>query len=209
MLVDLDYKGYLEVLSSNEPAPGGGSVSALSGGLSVSLLQMVCNLSIGKKGLEEFDELYHQVLKETQEYKEFFIRSVDEDSDAFNLVIEAFRLAKSTDEEKKHRSEMIQKGYKHAANVPFNVGLKANDFIEYQEKLVDNCNQSAITDIYVSALQARACIEGAFANVYINLSSIKDDDFVSEYKQRMSQVLNDSKKRVERIKEKIEIVIVK
>ena len=87
MLVDLDYKGYLEVLSSNEPAPGGGSVSALSGGLSVSLLQMFCNLSIGKKGLEEFDELYHQVLKETQEYKEFFIRSVDEDSDAFNLVI--------------------------------------------------------------------------------------------------------------------------
>lgn len=207
MLVNLDYKGYLDVLSSNEPAPGGGSVSALSGGLAVSLLQMVCNLSIGKKGLEEYQELYIEILKETNEYKEFFIKSVDEDSDAFNLVIEAFRLPKITDEEKKHRSEMIQKGYKRAANVPLNVGLKAYDFIKYQEKLVDNCNQSAITDIFVSALQTRACIEGAFANVYINLSSIKDEMFVKEYKDKMTQILEDSEKRINEIKQKIEKVI--
>lgn len=203
MLVDLNYRQYLEILSSNKPAPGGGSVSAASGGLAVSLLQMVCNLSIGKKNLSDYDHLYEDIISELEEYNEFFINSVDEDSQAFNLVIDAFKLPKSTDEEKAYRSRKIQEGYKHAAKVPFGVGEKAYKFIDYLEKILDKSNQSAITDVYVSAIQARACIEGAFANVSINLSSIKDKDFVNEYNDKMDYILEDSRKRIDSIKEYI------
>lgn len=200
MLVEKNYKEYLEVLSSNEPAPGGGSVSAMSGGLAVSLLQMVSQLSINKKGLEEYKNLHDKVLNETQQYKDFFIKAVDEDSNAFNLVIEAFKLPKGSNE----RKHQVQEGYKHAATVPFNVGLKAYELLDYIESVVDYCNESAITDIYVSALQTQACIEGAFANVSINLGSIKDESFVYEYKVKMDEILLKTKERVDILKEKIE-----
>lgn len=203
MLVDKSYKEYLDLLSSDSPSPGGGSVSAASGGLAVSLMQMVCNLSLGKKDLQAYQDEIKGHLDASKEYKDFFIKSVDEDSEAFNLVIKAFRLAKETEEEKMARSQQIQLGYKHAAQVPFDVMKKAYDFLGHLEALVDITNQSAITDIHVSALQILACMEGAFANVTINLASIKDEDFVLEKKQAMEMMLKDAKGRIDELKNTI------
>lgn len=204
MLVEKNYKEYLEILSSDSPSPGGGSVSALSGGLSVALMQMVCSLSMNKKGLEEHRDTFIQYFNEAQEYKEYFVTSVDEDSEAFSLVIDAFKLPKNTETEIQARKEAIQVGYKHAAQVPFEVGAKAYEFLDFLENMVDISNKSAITDVYVSALQLLACIQGAFVNVRINLSSIKDEDFVNEKTLEMEKILTNAQDRVNNIKMQIE-----
>lgn len=204
MLVEKNYKEYLEILSSDSPSPGGGSVSALSGGLSVALMQMVCSLSMNKKGLEEHRDTFIQYFNEAQEYKEYFVTSVDEDSEAFSLVIDAFKMPKNTETEIQARREAIQVGYKHAAQVPFEVGAKAYEFLDFLENMVDISNKSAITDVYVSALQLLACIQGAFVNVRINLSSIKDEDFVNEKTLEMEKILTNAQDRVNNIKMQIE-----
>lgn len=197
-LINLDYSAYMDELSSKSPAPGGGSVSAISAGLAVSLFQMVINLSIDKKGYEEHRKLYEDLMGKSQAYKDFFTRSVDDDSDAFNDVIRAFRMAKETEEEKKLRSKAIQDGYKHAADVPFEVGKKAYDFYDFLEEVVDKCNENSITDIAVSGLQLRAALYGAFYNVRINLTSIKDEQYV---KLRLGQMEEMEENLVRREKE--------
>ncbi len=184
-LINLDYSAYMDELSSKSPAPGGGSVSAISAGLAVSLFQMVINLSIDKKGYEEHRNLYEDLRDRSEAYKDFFTRAVDDDSEAFNDVIRAFRMAKESEEEKKLRSKAIQEGYKHAADVPFEVGKKAYEFYDFLEALVEKCNENSITDIAVSGLQLRAALYGAFYNVRINLTSIKDEEYV---KLRLGQM---------------------
>ena len=101
----------------------------------------------------------------------------------------------------------IQQGYKHAANVPFGIGKKAYEFLPLLEQTIDNGNKSAITDAYVSAVQLFAAIDGAFINVRINLSSIKDKEFVDKYNEEMDIMLIDANKRVTLIKEKINTMI--
>lgn len=207
MLVEKNYKGYLDELSSNSPSPGGGSVSAISGGLAVSTMQMVCSVTIDKKGYEEYSDHFKNLYNKAQEFKDFFINAVDEDSEAFSLVIQAFRMPKATEEEKKARLTAIQQGYKHAAKVPFEIGKKAYEFLPLLEQTIDNGNKSAITDAYVSAVQLFAAIDGAFINVRINLSSIKDKEFVDKYNEEMDIMLIDANKRVTLIKEKINTMI--
>ena len=202
-LINLDYQKYLEELSSNSPAPGGGSVSAISGGLGVSLFQMVVNLSINKKGYEEYRESYERLMEESKAYQEFFIRAVDDDSDAFNDVIKAFRMPKETEEDKEARRKAIQAGYKHAADVPFEVGKKAYDFYGFLEDIVDKCNENSITDIAVSGLQLRAALYGDFYNVRINLFAIKDEDYVKSRLEEMEKMEEDLVRREKELMEKI------
>ena len=180
MLTDLTIKDFLKKTASNSPVPGGGSIAALSGAISASLLEMVANLTIGKKGYEEFEEEMKEISIAVLEYRNKLIADIDKDSNAYDAVIAAYRLPKSNDEERDRRSGAIQEALKNAVLVPLEVAKMGLDIIKLAGNIVRDGNKNAITDGAVAAMMARTALLSAFYNVKINLSSIKDEAFVNE-----------------------------
>lgn len=180
MLSELNFKEFLQKTASNDPVPGGGSVSAMAGAIAASLSEMVANLTIGRKGFESFDSEMKGVVEESKELQSLLTEDIDKDSNAYDEVIKAFRLPKGTDEEKNIRSEAIQEATKNAALVPLTVAQRAAKIMDLAESVVKNGNPNAVTDGAVACMMARTAILGALYNVKINLSSIKDKDFVND-----------------------------
>ena len=188
MLRDLSVKGFVYETSSDSPAPGGGSIAALSAATSAALIEMVANLTIGKKGYEEVTNEMEKVKETASQYKDKFINYIDEDSNSFNKIMEAFKLPKETDNEKALRINTIQLAFKGAANVPLNVGKDAFELLELAKIVILKGNQNAVTDGAVAAMQARTAVHGAFYNVNINLGSIKDEEFVKDAQRQMEEI---------------------
>lgn len=180
MLTDLTIKDFLKKTASNSPVPGGGSIAALSGAISASLLEMVANLTIGKKGYEEFEEEMKEISAALLEYRKKLIADIDKDSNAYDAVMAAYRLPKSNDEERDRRSGAIQEALKNAVLVPLEVAKMGLDIIKLAGNIVRDGNKNAITDGAVAAMMARTALLSALYNVKINLSSIKDEAFVNE-----------------------------
>ena len=180
MLTDLTIKDFLKKTASNSPVPGGGSIAALAGAISASLLEMVANLTIGKKGYEEFEEEMKEISIAVLEYRNKLIADIDKDSNAYDAVIAAYRLPKSNDEERDRRSGAIQETLKNAVLVPLEVAKMGLDIIKLAGNIVRDGNKNAITDGAVAAMMARTALLSALYNVKINLSSIKDEAFVNE-----------------------------
>ena len=188
MLRDLSVKGFVYETSSDSPAPGGGSIAALSAATSAAFIEMVANLTIGKKGYEEVTNEMEKVKETASQYKDKFINYIDEDSNSFNKIMEAFKLPKETDNEKALRINTIQLAFKGAANVPLNVGKDAFELLELAKIVILKGNQNAVTDGAVAAMQARTAVHGAFYNVKINLGSIKDEEFVKDAQRQMEEI---------------------
>ena len=188
MLRDLSVKGFVYETSSDSPAPGGGSIAALSAATSAALIEMVANLTIGKKGYEEVTNEMEKVKETASQYKDKFINYIDEDSNSFNKIMEAFKLPKETDNEKALRTNTIQLAFKGAANVPLNVGKDAFELLELAKIVILKGNQNAVTDGAVAAMQARTAVHGAFYNVKINLGSIKDEEFAKDAQRQMEEI---------------------
>ena len=178
MLVKLSIEEFSRVLGSNSPAPGGGSVAALSGVLGADLVAMICRLSIGKKGYEPFQNELEETLKKAQSLSRSLLKRIDLDTEAFNGVMAAFKMAKETEEDKKSRKEAIQKAFKDAVQSPLGIASECLDVLRLAEKLLGKSNSNALSDLGVASQQAYAGLEGAIMNVNINISSIKDGDFV-------------------------------
>ena len=191
MLVKLPVEEFSRVLGSNSPAPGGGSVAALSGALGANLVSMVCSLSIGKKDYESFDNELAEALKLAQTLSEGPLKRVDLDAEAFNSVMAAFKMTKQTEEEKKSRSEAIQAGFKEAVQSPLGIARECLDVLRLANKLLGKSNTNALSDLGVASLQAYAGLEGAIMNVKINIPSIKDTNFVSETSLEVSALLEE------------------
>ena len=185
MLKELGLQAFLNQLESNEPVPGGGSVAALSSALSVALGAMVANLTVGKKNYEAVNDEMQAVAVRMSNHKVYFVDMIDKDATSFDSVMKAFKLPKETDEEKAHRTQMIQEGMKYAASVPFEVAEKTSELFDDLAFLVENGNQNAQTDALVAAMMARTAILSALYNVKINLGSIKDDAYVSDMKSKV------------------------
>lgn len=168
-----------EVLASNSPAPGGGSVAALSGMLGANLVAMVCRLTIGKKGYEDHQDEAARVLQEADRLAAGLLQRIDLDTEAFNEVMAGFKLPKDTDEEKAARIAAIQQGYKSAIQSPHGIAGDCVEVLQLAERLIGKSNTNALSDLGVAGQQATAGLEGALMNVKINLPSIKDADFVS------------------------------
>lgn len=186
---------FIDDLASNSPAPGGGSVAALCGSLGAALTSMVFNLTIGKKaylalGDEERASVDEGLVK-ANELKDEFLKLMNEDTEAFNKLMAAFKMPKETEEEKAIRSEAIQIAYKDATNVPLEVARRAYDIYEIIEIAIDHGNKNAISDAGVAALLAQATIEGAIMNVKINLGSIKDEEFTSGIREEIKVISED------------------
>jgi len=121
MLADMSVVDFLNETASNSPVPGGGSIAALSAAFSAALTQMVANLTLGKKGYEEVQEEAGFIVKESERMRGFFVEYIDKDSDAFNEVMNAFRLPKDTDEKMEYRKKAIQAATKVAALVRLDI----------------------------------------------------------------------------------------
>jgi formiminotetrahydrofolate cyclodeaminase len=194
MLVELSVAEFSQVLGSNSPAPGGGSVAALSGTLGADLVSMVCRLSIGRKGLEPFEGELEEALEGAQSLSQSLLRRVDLDTEAFNGVMAGFKMPKETDDEKAARREAIQAAYKEAVQSPLGIARECLGVLRLAKKLVGKSNPNTLSDLGVASQQAYAGLEGAIMNVNINLPSIKDGGFVARIVSETSTFLEDGSK---------------
>ena len=171
---------YLEELSSNSPTPGGGNVAALCGVLSSSLGVMVCNLTIGKKKYLDVENEMKELKEKLNAYSEKFILLGKNDNEAFERVMDAFKLPKDTDEQKKLRSEAIEKSTIEAATVPSEVIKSCREVIPILEIISKKGNQNSLSDAGVAIAVISAASQGAFLNVLINYSSLTDKQKAAE-----------------------------
>lgn len=179
MLKDLKITEFIDKTAGSDPVPGGGSISALCGTISAALTQMVAQLTIGKKKYVEVEEEMKEIAQKAEGILNELVLDIDRDSDAYNMVFDAFKLPKETDEEKAKRSDAIQEATKHAALVPMDVAKKTFSLLPLIQAVVEKGNQNAITDGCVAMMCARTAVLGALLNVRINLGSLKDEAFVT------------------------------
>ena len=176
-LVDMTCTAFADETASESPAPGGGSISAYMGALAASLATMVANLSSHKAGWDERWEEFSNWAVKGQRIKDELLHLVDEDTNAFNKIMDAFGLPKKTDDEKKARTAAIQEATKYATEVPFRTMQKAFEAFEVINAMVEIGNPNSVTDAGVGALCARSAVIGAGLNVKINAASLKDEVF--------------------------------
>jgi len=193
-LASMKVNSFLSELASNSPAPGGGSVAALSGALGAALSSMVCNLTVGKEKYTDVQDEIKTTLRKSEQIRKRLTKLIDEDTEAFNDVMKAFKMPKETEEQKKKRSFAIQEGYKTAAKVPLKTAQTCAEIIDVAKIVAEKGNVNSITDAAVSALMAKAGVKGAILNISINLGSIKDEKFVS----KVSSELDSLKKTVDK-----------
>jgi len=189
-LINMSLIEFANETASESMAPGGGSISAYVGSLGVSLGGMVANLSSHKRGWDERWEEFSEYAVEAQGIKDQLLFLVDEDTISFNKIMDAFGLAKDTEEEQKVRKQAIQDATKYAMEIPFKVMETSFKGLELCKKMAEIGNPNSITDAAVGALCARTAILGAFMNVRINASGLDDKAFVEEMMKK-GQAIHD------------------
>jgi len=206
-LTDMRVNEFMNVLGSDEPAPGGGSASALAGAMGISLTKMVTELTIGKKKYVEFDQLAQDTQKEAQALQKELTEAIDKDTEAFNVVSAVFSMPKSTPEEKAARSEALQSALQGAAISPYNMMETCVRALTVTKKIVGKSNTNAASDLGVAALNLKSALQGSWLNVLINLSSIKDQAFVEKYRKDGTDLLDVGCQMADEIyKEIVEII---
>ena len=191
-LADMQVTQFCDVLASDAPAPGGGSTAALEGALGAALTAMVCGLTTVGKSREKYAEYQEFVLasqKKALDLKARFMDVRDRDTEAFNVVSAAFGMPKATDEEKAARSAAIQKGLEGCTRTPFEMMELAAETLELTAELLGKTNDSAASDLGVSALSMRAAIQGAWLNVLINIGSLKNKELAEDYRKKGEALL--------------------
>jgi glutamate formiminotransferase/formiminotetrahydrofolate cyclodeaminase len=203
-LLKMNLREFCNETLSDSPAPGGGSVAALMGALGASLGGMVANLSAGKRGWDDRLEYFSDRAVKAQQLKDELLSLVDEDTAAFNKVIDAFALPKESAEEKAARSAAIEQATKYAAEIPFKAMETAFKSYQLLSEMADKGNPASISDVGVGALATRACIEGAAMNVRINLAGLKDEKFKSAFVEKVRKISADSEARFKEINRVVE-----
>jgi glutamate formiminotransferase/formiminotetrahydrofolate cyclodeaminase len=183
-LVAMDLKAFMEETASESPAPGGGSVSSYMGALGAALGTMVANLSSHKSGWDDRWKKFSDWAEKGKAIQNKLLDLVDEDTDAFNKILEAYKLPKNTEEEKKTRTEAVRAATKNAIMVPYKVMETAFSGFPLIKAMVEKGNPSSVTDAGVGALALCSCIKGAFLNVRINAEGLDDKKFVNDILSR-------------------------
>lgn len=183
-LVDMTCTGFANETASESPAPGGGSISAYMAALAAALGTMVANLSSHKAGWDERWEVFSEWAEKGQQLKEELLALVDEDTAAFNKIMDAFGLPKSTDDEKLARKNAIQEATRYATEVPFRTMEKAFEIFPLLSAMIEIGNPNSVTDAGVGVLAARAAVMGAYLNVKINASGLTDTTFATDILSR-------------------------
>ncbi len=191
-LVNRTLADFADETASESPAPGGGSIAAYVGALGISLATMVANLSSHKKGWDNRWEEFSNWAEKGEQYKNRLIKLVDADTKAFNRIMTAFGLPKSTDEEKADRSKAIQDATKFAIEIPFQVMQISYESMEIIKAMAEIGNPNSVSDAGVGALCARTAVMGAFMNVRINASGYDDKNFVTDVLNKGREIENNA-----------------
>ncbi|MEO8286588.1 MAG: cyclodeaminase/cyclohydrolase family protein [Chloroflexota bacterium] len=184
-LVKLTVEDFIEQLASSTPTPGGGSASALAGAMAAAMIEMACNLTIGREKFRDVEDELKVVLERAGQLREQMLASVDEDTAAYGEVSQAYKLPKSSDEEKAARTAAIQKALQYATEVPLRVTQAARETAQLAVIAIEKSNPNVASDAVVARLLADAASEGAAANVEINLGSITDESFIERIRSEM------------------------
>ena len=195
-LISMTAKDLANETASESMAPGGGSISAYVGALGVSLGTMVANLSANKPGWEDKLDYFSALAEKGQNVKKELLFLVDEDTRAFNAIIDAIRMPKDSEIEKQNRKEAIEKASQYAAEIPFRVMQTATQAIPLIESMIDSGNAASITDAGVGALCLHTAIQGAFMNVCINLKDLTDKEFASQLGSESKNLNEESSKKL-------------
>jgi len=188
-LINMKLNDFADLTGSEFPAPGGGSISAYMGALGAALGTMVANLSAHKRGWDDRWEEFSDWAEKGATYYKALVNTVDEDTDAFNKIMEAFRLPKKTEAEKTARHKAIQDATKNAINVPFKIMELAYGSMEVMKAMAEIGLQASVSDAGVGALAARAAVQGAFMNVKINMAGLEDKKFAAEKLKAGNEIL--------------------
>ncbi|MBP6871096.1 MAG: glutamate formimidoyltransferase [Bacteroidales bacterium] len=188
-LIGMTVEGFADETASESPAPGGGSISALCGALGVSLGTMVANLSSHKAGWDDRWEEFSVWAEKGQQYKDELLFLVDEDTRAFNRIMDAFGLPKGTDDEKNARKAAIEEASKYAIKVPFRVMEKSLASMEVMKAMAETGMAASASDVGVGALCARTAVMGAYLNVKINAGGLEDKAFAEEMVKKGEEIV--------------------
>ncbi len=188
-LIDMSLSDFMNETASESPAPGGGSISAYMGSLGIALGTMVANLSSHKRGWDDRWEEFSDWAEKSKKLQNQLLILVDEDTRAFNHIMDAFGLPKESDNEKSHRKEMIEVATKNAILIPFKIMETAYEGFEIIRAMVENGNPNSVTDAGVGALAIRSAILGAFLNVRINSVGLADRSFAKEIINKGNEIV--------------------
>ncbi|MGE3269053.1 MAG: cyclodeaminase/cyclohydrolase family protein [Chloroflexota bacterium] len=189
-LTALTVDAFLERLASGDPTPGGGSASALAGALGAALVSMVCNLTIGRERYAAHDAEVRQILAEATALRARLQQGIDSDAAVYDTVMAAYKLPRASDAEKATRQEAIQQATHAAALVPLGLAEASGQVIALAAQAVGKTNTNAASDLAVAALLGAAAMDGAAANVKINLSALKDELVRREISGRLALALD-------------------
>jgi glutamate formiminotransferase/formiminotetrahydrofolate cyclodeaminase len=190
---------FVDEVSRESPAPGGGSIAALAGALGASLGSMVSNLTANKRGSQDVDRELNEAAEKCQEIKKHLVSAVDEDTQAFNAFMEARRLPRKTKKEKKEREKAMQEGLKKAVSVPLNTAERCFQAIEVAQVVAENGNPNSVTDVGVGAEVAFAGVKGGIYNVLINLKEIKDADYCDQMRNKCDDLEKKAQKALDSV----------
>ncbi len=188
-LTDKAVTNFLDELASNAPAPGGGSVAALSSALGAALISMVCNLTLGKKAYAEVQEDIEHLLASSEALRQELTQLLEDDVEAYTGYSVAAKMPRGTDEEKAERAKAMQSALKGATIVPLRIAGAAVKVMNLCMPAAEKGNKWAVSDAGVAVLMAEASLRSAALNVLINLGSLKDKEFVAEKRAELDALL--------------------
>ena len=189
--------------ASNEPVPGGGSISALAGSLAAALTEMVAGLTIGKKKYAEVEEEMQEYLERLKTMQQEFLHLSDRDAEVFAPLAECYRLSSATPEEKEHKETVMEEKLLDASMVPVEIMEKALELLEILDVLADKGSRMAVSDVGVAVQFTRTALLGAVMNVYINTKSMKNREKAEEINQNAKRMIKIGTSQADEIYEKV------
>lgn len=192
MIKDKPIQQFLDELASKAPTPGGGSAAAIMGAMGAALVSMVCNLTIGKKNYAEVDVEMQAILARSEHLRTSLTDMIRADVDVFGQVMEAYGMPKDSVEEKLLRSEAIQAALKAATDVPLACAKASAEVIALSRIVAEKGNKNVVSDAGVADLAGYAALKSAALNVFVNISSIKDEAFVQDRLAQINTLLADN-----------------
>ncbi len=195
MNLNKNLQEYFDELSSSSPTPGGGNVAALCGALASSLGTMVCNLTIGKKKYADVEQEMISLKNKLEIYQKEFSELALKDNEAFDKVMEAFKLPKELEEEKEVRNSKIEEATINAAEVPSEVMRKCYELLPILKSIADKGNKNSLSDAGVAIALTRTSVQGAYLNVLINCSSLSNQTIAEEIRKRANIIFEEIDKR--------------
>jgi formiminotetrahydrofolate cyclodeaminase len=187
-LIKMTVQDFIEQLASASPTPGGGSASALAGAMAAAMVEMACNLTIGREKFRDVEEEMRTVLARAKELRQLMLDAVDEDTKSYDAVSQAYKMPRDSDAEKAERTAAIQSALQYASEVPLKVAKAVAEASELAGIAMQKSNPNVASDARVARLLADAARDGAIANVEINLGSITDEGFIERMREELKGI---------------------